>query len=204
MMSRGYAYVPYSSLESVIEANKKHYYLALRQTQGTIRTESPDWQPWITFFLEALSKQKKKPQLRQSEIGRYWTLQAVSRKHGVPPTNIVRASKGVPGKPKIHSLRMCGGTGVEVYYEPDVKAYAKVYEPIKKRIRSEACHLRTLASRGRAVHWVPVKSEDGGAVCGAVGDWSAPMKSSAGKRVCGRCKTLSGRYYLKKNKSKRG
>ena len=78
-----------------------------------------------------MSKQKKKPQLRQSEIGRYWTLQAVSRKHGVPPTNIVRASKGVPGKPKIHSLRMCDGTGVEVYYEPDVKAYAKVYEPIK-------------------------------------------------------------------------
>jgi len=34
--------------------------LALRQTQGTIRTESPDWQPWIRFFLEALSKQKNK------------------------------------------------------------------------------------------------------------------------------------------------
>jgi Fic family protein len=60
LLQSGYAYVPYSSLESVIEANKKHYYLALRQTQGTIRTESPDWQPWINFFLEALSKQKKK------------------------------------------------------------------------------------------------------------------------------------------------
>jgi Fic family protein len=56
----GYAYVPYSSLESVIETNKKNYYLASRQTQGTIRTETPDWQPWVTFFLEALSKQKKK------------------------------------------------------------------------------------------------------------------------------------------------
>jgi len=60
LLQSGYAYVPYSSLESVIEANKKNYYLALRQTQGTIRTESPDWQPWITFFLEALSKQKTK------------------------------------------------------------------------------------------------------------------------------------------------
>ncbi len=60
LLQSGYTYVPYSSLESVIETNKKNYYLALRQTQGTIRTETPDWQPWVTFFLEALSKQKKK------------------------------------------------------------------------------------------------------------------------------------------------
>ncbi len=60
LLKSGYAYVPYSSLESVIEANKQNYYLALRQTQATIRTDEPDWQPWVTFFLEALSKQKKK------------------------------------------------------------------------------------------------------------------------------------------------
>jgi len=60
LLQSGYAYVPYSSLESVIEANKQDYYLALRQTQATIRTDEPDWQPWVTFFLEALSKQKKK------------------------------------------------------------------------------------------------------------------------------------------------
>jgi hypothetical protein len=33
------AYVPYRSLESVIEQSKEAYYLALRQTQGTIRAE---------------------------------------------------------------------------------------------------------------------------------------------------------------------
>jgi hypothetical protein len=37
----GYAYVPYSSLESVIEQSKEAYDLALRQTQGTIRTDAP-------------------------------------------------------------------------------------------------------------------------------------------------------------------
>ena len=46
LLQAGYAYVPYSSLESVVEQNKDAYYLALRQTQGTIGTESPDWQPW--------------------------------------------------------------------------------------------------------------------------------------------------------------
>ena len=49
LLQSGYAYVPYSSLESVIEHNKEGYYLSLRQTQGTIRTDAPDWQPWLNF-----------------------------------------------------------------------------------------------------------------------------------------------------------
>ncbi len=57
LLQSGYAYVPYSSLESVIERNKEAYYLALRQTQGTIRTETPDWQPWLAFFLGSLAEQ---------------------------------------------------------------------------------------------------------------------------------------------------
>jgi Fic family protein len=57
LLQAGYAYVPYSSLESVIEQSKEAYYLALRQTQGTIRTEAPDWQPWLVFFLRSLTEQ---------------------------------------------------------------------------------------------------------------------------------------------------
>lgn len=59
LLQAGYAYVPYSSLESVIEHNKEGYYLALRQTQGTIRTEAPNWQPWLGFLLRALQQQKR-------------------------------------------------------------------------------------------------------------------------------------------------
>ena len=57
LLRAGYAYVPYSSLESVIEQSKESYYLALRQTQGTIRSTQPDWTPWLEFFLNALQKQ---------------------------------------------------------------------------------------------------------------------------------------------------
>ena len=60
LLQAGYAYVPYSSLESVIEHSKEGYYLALRQTQGTIRTAAPDWQPWLIFFLRALQQQKRR------------------------------------------------------------------------------------------------------------------------------------------------
>ncbi len=60
LMQTGYVYVPYSSLESVIELNKEAYYLALRQTQGTIRTEAPNWQPWLVFFLRSLAEQVRR------------------------------------------------------------------------------------------------------------------------------------------------
>lgn len=56
----GYAYTPYSSLESVIENNKESYYLSLHQTQTSIRTDSPDWHPWLLFFLRALHQQMKR------------------------------------------------------------------------------------------------------------------------------------------------
>jgi Fic family protein len=58
LLRSGYAYVPYSSLESVIEHSKEGYYLALRSTQTTIRSEAPDWQPWVLYFLRALQQQK--------------------------------------------------------------------------------------------------------------------------------------------------
>jgi Fic family protein len=60
LLQAGYAYVPYSSLESVIENSKEGYYLALRQTQATIRGPAPNWQPWLLFFLRSLDQQKRR------------------------------------------------------------------------------------------------------------------------------------------------
>ena len=59
LLRAGYIYVPYSSLESVVEQSKERYYLALRSTQVTIRTEKPDWQPWLLFFFSALRQQMR-------------------------------------------------------------------------------------------------------------------------------------------------
>ena len=64
LLSGGYAYVPYSSLESVIEQSKDSYYLALCRTQKTTRSKKPDWQPWIMFFLRALQQQKRRLESR--------------------------------------------------------------------------------------------------------------------------------------------
>jgi len=60
LLRSGYAYVPYSSLESVVEENKEGYYLALRRTQLTLNNLQPDWNPWLDFFLNALCRQKQR------------------------------------------------------------------------------------------------------------------------------------------------
>lgn len=60
LLRAGYAYVPYSSLEGVIENSKEGYYRALRQTQRTIRSAKPNWQPWTVYFLRALQQQKRR------------------------------------------------------------------------------------------------------------------------------------------------
>lgn len=60
LLRSGYAWVPYSSLESVIEKTKETYYMALRKTQATIRKDAPEWEPWVVYFLRTLRQQKNR------------------------------------------------------------------------------------------------------------------------------------------------
>jgi Fic family protein len=57
LLKSGYSYVPYSSLERVIEDNKEQYYLALRRAQATLYTDNSRINAWILFFLVSLRKQ---------------------------------------------------------------------------------------------------------------------------------------------------
>lgn len=57
LLKSGYLYVPYSSMESIIEASKEGYYRALRQTQKSFK-DKYDYTPWLMFFLRSLQKQK--------------------------------------------------------------------------------------------------------------------------------------------------
>jgi Fic family protein len=58
LLKTGYVYVPFSSLESIIEANKESYYLSLRRTQATLELDEVDRDSWFLFFLKCLQKQK--------------------------------------------------------------------------------------------------------------------------------------------------
>ena len=59
MLKSGYDYMPYSSMESIIEASKDAYYRALRGTQKTIWSDKVNYEPWLTFFVSSLVKQKR-------------------------------------------------------------------------------------------------------------------------------------------------
>ena len=57
LLKNGYQYVPYSSMESIIEENKASYYTALRATQKTLKTENVNYDYWLSFFLRTAQKQ---------------------------------------------------------------------------------------------------------------------------------------------------
>jgi Fic family protein len=57
LLKAGYLYVPYSSLERIIEENKDRYYLALRRSQSTLYGDNAKLVDWLTFFLQALKTQ---------------------------------------------------------------------------------------------------------------------------------------------------
>jgi Fic family protein len=132
LLQAGYAYVPYSSLESVIEHSKEGYYLALRQTQCTIRTQAPNWQPWLTFLLRALQQQKRR---LASKVERERLFIAAlpelavqildyARDHGrVTMSDIVRSTGASRNTLKGHFRRLveqghlvCHGTGKGSWY----------------------------------------------------------------------------------------
>jgi Fic family protein len=58
LLQNNYNYIPYSSMEAIIEQNKDVYYVSLRKTQGTLNSPNPDWEPWLVFFLRSLKNQK--------------------------------------------------------------------------------------------------------------------------------------------------
>lgn len=63
LLQSGYAYVPYVSLEEIIEERKTDYYLSLRQTQKNHKTDNEDISAWVNFMLDAIIEQTTRAQV---------------------------------------------------------------------------------------------------------------------------------------------
>jgi Fic family protein len=59
LLRAGYEYVPYASLESVIEDRKADYYIALQTSQVAARDKPAEYGKWVDFFLRALEAQQQ-------------------------------------------------------------------------------------------------------------------------------------------------
>jgi len=53
----GYIYMPYASLEKIIEDHKVEYYLALRHGQKNLKSPSSDASRWLHFFVDCMLRQ---------------------------------------------------------------------------------------------------------------------------------------------------
>lgn len=60
LLKAGYTYIPYISLDEIIEEKKIEYYLALRKNQSKHKTKKEDISPWLNFLLDALMEQVKR------------------------------------------------------------------------------------------------------------------------------------------------
>jgi len=59
LLKENYLYMPYISHEKLIEDNKPDYYMALRRSQKTFKTEKEDITLWLDFFFTIFLKQSK-------------------------------------------------------------------------------------------------------------------------------------------------
>jgi Fic family protein len=59
LLKSGFEYVPFASLEKVVEDNKGDYYSTLQRSQIAARDDARDYQPWLVFFLQALRAQQQ-------------------------------------------------------------------------------------------------------------------------------------------------
>jgi len=69
LLKKGYDYVTYSSIESIIETAKEGYYRALRRTQKGIWSRRVNYEPWLSFFLTTLQKQKRHLESKINALG---------------------------------------------------------------------------------------------------------------------------------------
>lgn len=60
LLQSGYDYIPYVSLEEIVEEKEDAYYRSLRQTQKQHKTEREDIGEWLNFFLDTLLLQGHK------------------------------------------------------------------------------------------------------------------------------------------------
>lgn len=60
LLRSGYTFVQYVSHEQIIERRKDEYYIALRKSQETFRTDRDTIDPWLNFFLSLVKEQARK------------------------------------------------------------------------------------------------------------------------------------------------
>src|SRR3989338_3463247 len=100
LLRSGYQFVQYVSHEQIVERRKDEYYIALRKSQETFKTDHDTISPWLNFFLSVVQQQATKALMylqeekiedtlspKQYEVWKY-----LSTVGEAPPGNIIKAT----------------------------------------------------------------------------------------------------------------
>lgn len=60
LLRSGYQFIQYVSHEQIVERRKDEYYVALRKSQETFKTDHDTISPWLNFFLSVVKEQATK------------------------------------------------------------------------------------------------------------------------------------------------
>ena len=108
LLNSGYTFVQYVSHEQIIERRKDEYYIALRKSQETFKTDRDTVSPWLNFFLSAVQEQAAKAlsYLQEEKIEdtlspkQYDVWQYLSNAGEATPHDIIKATGIVRGTVK--------------------------------------------------------------------------------------------------------
>ena len=138
LLRSGYAYVQYSSHESIVEANKDKYYLALRTAQSKLKSEETSPEIWTAFFLQMLKDQKDHllKKIDREKIAHALPdvsiqILNLAKEHGRVTvsfiTNVLQINRNTVKKHLQHLVRteklVLHGKGRGSYYSPFTKDY---------------------------------------------------------------------------------
>ena len=122
LMKTGYDYVPFASLERVIEENKAGYYQALRSSQISTRSDPGEYVAWLVFFLRALRAQQES---LKSRVEREKTASTLSgdqkrivdlvRKIGAASTSRISNQLRIPPRTTRYNLGLLVARGMLEY-----------------------------------------------------------------------------------------
>jgi Fic family protein len=138
LLRSGYAYVQYSSHESIVEVNKDKYYLALRTAQGKLKSGEKSPEVWTAFFLEMLKDQKDRllKKIEREKIAHALPdvsiqILNLAKEHGRVNvsfvTNVLQVNRNTVKKHLQHLVRteklVLHGKGRGSYYSPFTRGY---------------------------------------------------------------------------------
>jgi len=133
LLKAGYSYVPYCSLEKIVEDNKDRYYIALNEAQKTLFTDNENIHTWTSFFLSILHQQVETLTAKIEEQDAMSDIPPLSRdiltiarsRGSLTVSDTVKATGGNRNTVKVHiqqlearGLLTQHGEGKGTWYEP--------------------------------------------------------------------------------------